>query len=244
MTPIGKQIYHLDSVDSTNNFAAKLINDQICQNGSVILADKQTAGKGQMGNVWESAPSMNLLCSFVWRPDNLSVLQQSEINWMICLSLHKLLLRFGIDASVKWPNDVYVGSRKIAGVLIENQIEGNRISWVIAGIGLNVNQCQFETPNATSMKLQIQTEIRIKTILNELTDILNGYLLNWNSVEPSLKAAYELLLYQKGEMANYIDTNGEFEGEIVGVQEDGRICLKVLDEIRYYSLKELQFCSK
>jgi biotin-(acetyl-CoA carboxylase) ligase len=94
------------------------------------------------------------------------------------------------------------------------------------------------------MKLQIQTEIRIKTILNELTDILNGYLLNWNSVESSLKAAYERLLYQKGEMAHYIDANGEFEGEIVGVQEDGRICLKVLDEIRYYSLKELQFCSK
>lgn len=244
MTPIGKQIYHLHSVDSTNNFAAKLINDQICQNGSVILADKQTAGKGQMGSVWESEISMNLLCSFVWRPDNLSVLDQSKINWMICLAIHKLLLRFGIDASIKWPNDVFVGNKKIAGVLIENQIEGNRLSWVIAGIGLNVNQCQFETPNATSMKLQIDAEIRIKTILNELTDILNGYLLHWDTTESTLKSNYEMLLFQKDEVALYADANGEFEGEIVGVQEDGRILLKVTNEMRSYSLKELQFCSK
>ena len=244
MTPIGKQIYHLDSVDSTNNFSAKLINDQICQNGSVILADKQTAGKGQMGSVWESDASMNLLCSYVWKPDNLSVLDQSKMNWMICLAIHKLLLRFGIDAAIKWPNDVFVGSRKIAGVLIENQIEGNRISWVIAGIGLNVNQCQFETPNATSIKLQIDAEIRIKTILNELTDILNGYLLHWDTMESTLKSSYEMLLYQKGEMALYADANGEFEGEIIGVEDDGRILFKVSNEIRRYSLKELQFCSK
>jgi BirA family biotin operon repressor/biotin-[acetyl-CoA-carboxylase] ligase len=163
---------------------------------------------------------------------------------MICLSLHKLLLRFGIDSSVKWPNDVYVGSRKVAGILIENQIEGNRISWVIAGIGLNVNQSQFETANATSIKLQLKTEIRIKTILNELTDILNGYLLHWNTIESSLKAEYELLMYQKGELALYSDVHGNFEGEILGVQDDGRILLKVQDEIRCYSLKELQFSSK
>ena len=244
MTPIGKQIYHLGSVDSTNNFAAKLINDQICQNGAVIMADVQTAGKGQMGNAWESAPAANLLCSFAWKPDNLSVTDQSKISWMLCLAIHKLLLRFGIDSSVKWPNDVYVGSQKIAGILIENQIEGNRISWVIAGIGLNVNQSQFETPNATSVKLQINTEIRIKTVLSELTDILNGYLLHWNSVETTLKSDYESLMYQKDVNASYSDVNGEFKGEIAGVHDDGRLLIQVQNELRSYSLKEIQFCSK
>ncbi len=244
MTPIGKEIYHLDSVDSTNNFAAKLINDQICQNGAVIMADIQTAGKGQMGNTWESAPAANLLCSFAWKPDNLSVTDQSKISWMLCLVIHKLLLRFGIDSSVKWPNDVYVGSQKIAGILIENQIEGNRISWVIAGIGLNVNQSQFETPNATSVKLQINTEIRIKTVLSELTDILNGYLLHWNSVETTLKSDYESLMYQKDVNASYTDVNGEFEGEIVGVLDDGRLLIQVQNELRSYSIKEIQFSSK
>lgn len=244
MTPIGKEIYHLDSVDSTNNFAAKLINDQICQNTAVILADRQTAGKGQMGNTWESAHAANLLCSFVWKPDNLSVTDQSKISWMISLSLHKLLLRLGIDSEIKWPNDIYVGSQKIAGILIENQLEGNQISWVIAGIGLNVNQRQFEIPNATSVQLLMGTTFRIKTILNELTDILNGYLRQWNSIQSSLKSDYESLLYQKGENALYADVDGEFEGEIIGVQDDGRLQINVRNEIRCYSLKEIQFCSK
>jgi BirA family biotin operon repressor/biotin-[acetyl-CoA-carboxylase] ligase len=244
MTPIGKEIYHLDSVDSTNNFAAKLINDQICQNAAVILADRQTAGKGQMGNTWESAHAANLLCSFVWKPDNLSVMDQTKISWMISLSLHKLLLRLGIDAKIKWPNDIYVGSHKIAGILIENQLEGNHISWVIAGIGLNVNQCQFETPNATSVQLLTGTTFRMKTILNELTDILNGYLRQWNTIESSLKSDYESMLYLKGENALYIDVDGEFEGEIIGVQDDGRLQISVSNEIRFYSLKEIQFCSK
>jgi BirA family biotin operon repressor/biotin-[acetyl-CoA-carboxylase] ligase len=244
MTPIGKELYHLDSVDSTNNFAAKLINDQICQNTAVILADEQSAGKGQMGNTWESAPAANLLCSFVWKPDNLSVTDQTKINWMISLSVHKLLLRLGIDSSIKWPNDIYVGSQKIAGILIENQLEGNNISWVIAGIGLNINQSQFETPNATSVQLLTGTTFRIKTILNELTDIINGYLRQWNSFEFSLKKDYESLLYLKDKSAVYADVSGEFKGEIMGVQDDGRLQIKVLNEIRMYSLKEIQFCSK
>lgn len=244
MTTIGKELYHLDSVDSTNNFAAKLINDQICQNGAVIMADVQTTGKGQMGNTWESAHAANLLCSFVWKPDNLSVTDQSKISWMICLTIHKLLLRLGIDASIKWPNDIYVGSQKIAGILLENQLEGNHISWVIAGIGINVNQCQFETLNATSVQLVTGKTFRIKTILNELTDILNGYLRHWNSMELSLKSDYESLLYQKGETALYTDVNGQFEGEVIGVQDDGRLQILVINEMRFYSLKEIQFCSK
>lgn len=244
MTTIGKVLYHLDSVDSTNNFAAKLINDQICQNAAVILADEQSAGKGQMGNTWESVHAANLLCSFVWKPDNLSVTDQTKISWMISLSVHKLLLRLGVDASIKWPNDIYVGTQKIAGILIENQLEGNHISWVIAGIGLNVNQCQFETPNATSVQLHTGTTFRIKTILNELTDILNGYLRQWNSVESSLKSDYESLLYLKGENAVYTDVHGEFVGEILGVLDDGRLQINVRNEIRCYALKEIQFCSK
>ncbi len=244
MTTIGKEIYRLDCVDSTNNFAAKLINDHICQNGAVILADAQTAGKGQMGNTWESAHSCNLLCSIVWKPDNLSVSEQSKISWMICLALHKLLLRFGIDSSIKWPNDIFVGTQKIAGILIENQLEGKHISWVIAGIGLNVNQLQFESPNATSVGLQLGTSIQVKTVLNELIAILNGYLQQWGRLESTLKSTFEALLYLKDELAFYKDSAGEFEGKIIGIQEDGRLIIEVNEENKSYALKELQFLSK
>jgi biotin-(acetyl-CoA carboxylase) ligase len=88
------------------------------------------------------------------------------------------------------------------------------------------------------------TSFRIKTILNELTDIINGYLCQWNTIESSLKSDYESLLYQKGQRAVYADVDGEFEGEILGVQEDGRLQIKVLNDVRIYSLKEIQFCSK
>ena len=241
MTTIGNQLYHLDSVDSTNNFTAKLINDQICQNGAVILADEQTAGKGQMGNTWESERGSNLLCSIAWRPDNLSVNDQSKLSWLVALILHKLLLRFGINAEIKWPNDIYVQNQKIAGILIENQIEGKNISWVIVGIGLNVNQQVFENVHATSMKNILGPTFTIKTVLSELTDLFNGYLNQWDVLQDTFKSEFEANLYQKNIKAIYSDKSGKFEGELMGVQDDGRIVIRVGEENRIYDLKEVQF---
>ena len=242
MTTIGKQMYHLDCVDSTNNFTAKLINDQICQNGAVILADEQTAGKGQMGNTWESERGSNLLCSIAWQPDNLSVNEQSKISWMVCLVLHKLLLRFGIEAEIKWPNDIYVQNQKMAGILIENQLEGKRISWVIAGIGLNVNQQSFHQANATSMKNVLDVNLQVKTVLKELMDLFNGYIHQWDVVQPTLKSELESILFQKNIRSFYRDKEGKFEGEILGVQDDGRLIIQVGKEQRVYAMKEVQFC--
>lgn len=242
MTTIGNQLYHLDSVDSTNNFTAKIINDQICQNGAVILADEQTAGKGQMGNTWESERGSNLLCSIAWRPDNLSVNDQSKLSWLVALILHKLLLRFGINAEIKWPNDIYVQNQKIAGILIENQIEGKNISWVIVGIGLNVNQQVFENAHATSMKNILGPTFTIKTVLSELTDLFNGYLNQWDVLQDTFKSEFEANLYQKNIKAIYSDKSGKFEGELMGVQDDGRIVIRVGEENRIYDLKEVQFC--
>lgn len=241
MTTIGNQLYHLDSVDSTNNFTAKLINDQICQNGAVILADEQTAGKGQMGNTWESERGSNLLCSIAWRPDNLSVNDQSKLSWLVALILHKLMLRFGINAEIKWPNDIYVQKQKIAGILIENQIEGKNISWVIVGIGLNVNQQVFQNVHATSMKNILGPTFTVKTVLSELIDLFNGYLNQWNTIQDGLKSEFEANLYQKNTRAIYRDKSGKFEGELMGVQDDGRIVIRVGEENRIYDLKELQF---
>lgn len=242
MTTIGNQLYHLDSVDSTNNFTAKIINDQICQNGAVILADEQTAGKGQMGNTWESERGSNLLCSIAWRPDNLSVNDQSKLSWLVALILHKLLLRFGINAEIKWPNDIYVQKQKIAGILIENQIEGKNISWVIVGIGLNVNQQVFQNANATSMKNILGTTLKVKTVLSELTDLFNGYLNQWDVLQDTFKSEFEANLYQKNIKAIYSDKSGKFEGKLMGVQDDGRIVIRVGEENRIYDLKEVQFC--
>lgn len=242
MTTFGKEMYHLNCVDSTNNFAANLISDHICQSGAVIMADVQTAGKGQMGNTWESAASSNLLCSFVWKPDNLSVEDQFKLSWMTSLAIHKLLMRFGINAQIKWPNDIYVGKQKIAGMLIENQLEGSRISWVIAGIGLNVNQQEFASTNAVSMYHFLGVNIQLKTVLSELLDLMNGFVQNWENLHENWKNEVEENLYLKGIPANYKDKNGMFVGTIHGITNDGKLELLVEDDIRTYSLKEIEFC--
>lgn len=242
MTTFGKEMYHLNCVDSTNNFAANLISDHICQSGAVIMADVQTSGKGQMGNTWESAASKNLLCSLVWKPDNLSVEEQFKLSWMTSLAVHKLLMRFGINAQIKWPNDIFVENHKIAGILIENQLEGNRISWVIAGIGLNVNQEEFASKNAVSMKHLLGMDLQLKTVLSELMDLMNGYIQNWGSFHEKWKNEVEDNLYQKDIPANYKDKNGMFVGTIRGITNDGKLALEVEDEMRNYRLKEIEFC--
>jgi BirA family biotin operon repressor/biotin-[acetyl-CoA-carboxylase] ligase len=112
----GKEIIHLSDIDSTNNFAAKLLSQNLCQNGAVIMADVQTQGKGQRGNIWLSESGKNLLCSFVFKPDNLSVENQRALTWVTSLSLLQTLRKFNIEAQIKWPNDLLVGGKKIAGI--------------------------------------------------------------------------------------------------------------------------------
>jgi BirA family biotin operon repressor/biotin-[acetyl-CoA-carboxylase] ligase len=158
------------------------------------------------------------------------------------LVLHKLLLRFGIEAEIKWPNDIYVQNQKMAGILIENQLEGKRISWVIAGIGLNVNQQSFHQANATSMKNVLDVNLQVKTVLKELMDLFNGYIHQWDVVQPTLKSELESILFQKNIRSIYRDKEGEFEGEILGVQDDGRLIIQVGKEQRVYAMKEVQFC--
>ena len=93
----GKEIIHLSDAHSTNNFAAKLFSDKLCQNGSVIMSDYQTNGKGQRGSIWQSEKDKNLLCTFVYQPDNLSVENQAKINWATSLSVCGTLRKFGVE---------------------------------------------------------------------------------------------------------------------------------------------------
>ena len=100
MKVFGKEIIRLSSVDSTNNFAATLISDQLCQNGTAIMADSQSYGKGQRGNSWHSEPGKNLLLSLIYKPDKLSVFKQQEINWLtsICINIEKISYVFGCSS--------------------------------------------------------------------------------------------------------------------------------------------------
>ena len=148
---IGQKIIHLESVDSTNNYVANLIKRSEITHGTVIMADEQFAGKGQRGAEWYVKPGENLTFSFFLENVNLSVSQQFYLTQVVSLSLVDVLTTLKLTAQIKWPNDIYIKDRKIAGVLIQNQVSNGMVNTAIIGIGLNVNQQSFEGFSATSL---------------------------------------------------------------------------------------------
>ena len=209
------------------------------------MADVQTQGKGQRGNVWLSESGKNLLSSFVFKPDNLSVENQIALTWATSLSLLETLRKFNIEALIKWPNDVFIGGKKIAGILIENQLQGTRISCSIIGIGLNLNQTLFEDLNATSLQLETEQTVQPRTFLNLLAHEMNEqFLLIYSSNFEILKTEYENNLFQMNELKSYEDEFGVFVGKIIGTTEEGKILIEKSNAIQSYGLKEVAFLRK
>jgi BirA family biotin operon repressor/biotin-[acetyl-CoA-carboxylase] ligase len=238
----GKEFIHLSDVDSTNNFAAKLLSENLCQNGAVIMADIQTQGKGQRGNTWQSEQGKNILSSFVFFSDNLAVSNQSTLTWATSLALSETLRNFNIEAQIKWPNDIFVEGKKIAGILIENQLTGSQIQRSIIGIGLNVNQTEFENLHATSVFLETGIFNEPRVILNNLMKTMSEKiaLINEKKYE-NLKHNYETKLFQMNQPAIYEDESGKFQGVIKGVSGEGKLIIEKENSIVFYGLKEVVF---
>ena len=170
-------IIWLDRVKSTNDEARRHISE--IDNLSVVSALEQTKGRGQRGNRWSSQPGENLTFSLIVKDFRIKANEQSAISQATALSLTKLLGRHGIEARIKWPNDIYAGDNKICGILIENSLKGMEIDWSIIGIGLNVNQTSFpeDLPNPTSMRLCTgnSNPYNTREILEEFMGIFTGY---------------------------------------------------------------------
>ncbi|MDE6007422.1 MAG: biotin--[acetyl-CoA-carboxylase] ligase [Muribaculaceae bacterium] len=141
----------LEEVDSTNSYVSRHSGE--LSDGTMVVAMTQTAGRGQRGNSWESAPGENLTATLFHRPTGIEPRRQFAISEAVALAVADYLRDEGIPATVKWPNDIYVGDRKISGILIEHSVTSQAIEHSRIGIGLNVNQEQFESdaPNPVSM---------------------------------------------------------------------------------------------
>jgi len=161
---------------------------------------------------------------------------------LISVTLNKVMTKFGLESKIKWPNDLLIGNEKIAGVLIENQIKGDKIASSIVGIGLNVNQADFEGFKATSLFLQtgskLPTNEVLMTFVNELQKI-------WKVLElksySELKALYFKHLYGYRQLMKFEDVEGVFIGIIEGVSEEGLLQLYRNGEHKNYDLKEVKF---
>ena len=240
----------LDTVDSTNCYARDEADELWREAGcgarmAVVAARMQTAGRGQRGNVWLSQGGRNLLLSILLRPgDRLLVKEQFCLSQTVAVALHRTMSCYGIETLLKWPNDIYVGNRKLAGVLVELDFSGQYIEQAIIGIGLNVNQEQFPHMERipVSMKMLIGKELAtddvLTVLIDEFKELYDELLFGNRDVFVS---RYERLLLGYGERRLYKDSNGEFYAVIEGVDPSGQLLLRHDDgALLRYRFKEVE----
>jgi BirA family biotin operon repressor/biotin-[acetyl-CoA-carboxylase] ligase len=240
--PVGSKVIQLSSVDSTNNYAAMLVSNDNAVHGTVILSDEQTAGRGQRGANWQSQSGSNLLMSIILKHDNLSVDRQFSLTQVASLSVVDLLRKIGLLAHIKWPNDIYVGDRKICGMLIENNLSGTVIRSSIIGIGLNVNQSYFDLTTATSIKLEKGQSYPLQEILFSFIGSFNlFYDQLMSSRLQDIEDLYKRNLLGYEQKRIFEDERGEFLGMIRGVDPNGKLRMEVNGVEQTYDLKQLRF---
>lgn len=239
-------VFWSEEVESTNNEALRHSEDT--DEMSVWAASYQTAGRGQRGNVWTSSRGENLTFSIMVKSGcgtipPIHARQQFSISQAVTLGLTDFLSSRGIDATIKWPNDIWVGERKICGILVENKICGDMICRSIIGIGLNVNQKEFpeDLPNPTSMTLLTGRRYDLKAELEDMIPFIVSYLRE----EESLNDEYESRLFRRGVISEYSDnTSGghRFKGTIRGVSPIGLLQIETEEgELKEFAFKEISF---
>jgi len=274
-----------EELDSTNEEARRRISE--LDNLSVLSVERQTSGRGQRGNRWISAAGENLTFSIILKfrtgdaasaesagdsavLPQLKAKDQFVLSEISSLALVRLLENHGIRASVKWPNDIYIGSCKVCGMLIENSLLGSSVSSSIIGIGLNVNQRNFDVslPNPTSMLLEdMKKEFDLPALLDEFMNIFVNFIDRFMDDRQDsfdvLRENYLSHLWRLNEPARFIDytvlpsghsdkpvvtgitdiAGKEFTGIIRGLSPVGHLLVEDLDAIalREFSFKEIGY---
>jgi BirA family biotin operon repressor/biotin-[acetyl-CoA-carboxylase] ligase len=235
----------LTSCHSTNETASALLAEGHLPQGSVIITDHQTKGKGQRGNSWESEPGKNLTCSIILKPRFLPVQKQFELTVVTSLAVVSTLEELGLPlGQVKWPNDIYYGDAKIAGILIENTVRANQLEHAVVGIGLNVNQVNFEVRRATSIRLQLQFEQSVTHVFDLLyRHLAEHYDLLRSKETKKLRKQYISKLRDYGVVRSFRNLKNDqtLEAKITGVNDLGQLLLSTASEDLSFNFKEVSF---
>ena len=250
------RIIHLVETTSTNQFLKENASHlSSCQEKTftasseesitVVVADYQTAGKGQGTNTWESEKGKNLLFSILVHPTTLPIERQYILSEAAALSYKEVLDAYTEDVSVKWPNDIYWQDRKVSGTLIETSLSKGVFKDFIIGTGINVNQKEFrsDAPNPVSLCQITGREIPLEEVQDRVVEKFEEY------YQMVIEGAYETIskryheaLYRKEGLFPYRDRNGEFTASIDHVKDNGHLVLKDTDgNAREYAFKEVQF---
>lgn len=222
-------IYRIEETTSTNDEA----RDPKYRHGDIVWAERQTAGRGQRGHTWSSPEGENLTFTAVLEPRFLPVGEQFLLSEAVALALTDTFAAFGIDARIKWTNDIYVGDRKAVGILIEHNYSGTTLARSIVGIGINVNQREFDPalPNPVSMALAADRTFDRREVLETFCGRLTArYTQLERGDREALQAEYRERMYRLGERHAYRLADGTLvEGVVEGVRPAGELVLRHAD---------------
>ncbi len=240
-----KDLIWLETVSSTNTYL--LDNLKNLPSGTVVLARNQEFGRGQSGAAhgWHSTSGNNLLCSALFKPKNLSVNNSFKATQAVALAVFDLVNTFfGSNVAIKWPNDVYLNGKKVAGILIESTIFEQRIPTLIIGVGINVNEPSFpeHLPNATSFSIEAKKNFRLTEIVPAFLNILDKYLLLLDERRfAEIESQYLKQMFGLNKQVKFSAAEKSFVGIIKGLKADGRLLIEVEGETKTFGNKQIVF---
>jgi len=241
---LGKDIHFLTDCHSTNDIALEAVRKKKVQEGSIFITNHQTQGKGQRGNSWEAKPGENLTFSLVLEPKFLDLSEQFYLNIAVSNAIRRCFQEYVPELQVKWPNDLVVeGFGKLGGILIENLVSTSGWEFAVVGIGLNINQREFASPQATSLAQVTGSQFPLEELVKLLVVHLEqAYISLKKGKIRLLKQEYLQHLYLADQWALYRVGEQELEGKIVGLAESGNLLVQLPSgKQQSFGIKEIAF---
>jgi len=241
---LGKDIHFLPDCHSTNDMALQALRQKEATEGSIFITNHQTRGKGQRGNSWETKPGENLTFSLVLQPKFLDLSEQFLLNMAISNAIRRCFQEYVPGLLVKWPNDLVIpGHGKIGGILIENLVGSKGWEYAVVGIGININQIQFASPQATSLSLVTGNTYPLEELFKLLiVHLEQAYIALKKGKNALLIQEYVQHLYLIEKWAVFKVGEQELEGKITGLTEVGNLLLELPSgRQQSFGIKEISF---
>ncbi|HOU97944.1 MAG TPA: biotin--[acetyl-CoA-carboxylase] ligase [Bacteroidales bacterium] len=237
-------IFKMDKAASSNNEAMLLAKQKEIPEGTIVWVLNQTKGRGQGNKKWHSNPNENLTFSVLLKPSFLPMEKQFVLSKMVAVAVAKVVSCFCSDTFIKWPNDIYVKNNKIAGILIENSIQGQKMYHSVIGIGININQENFpsDVPNPTSLCVETGQKYRLEPLIRLFQQsILDEYEKLKKNHYQQIESYYDNLLYKKNQTVRIRHKNKEISAFVLKVDTSGFIHLLIENKEVLYAVGEIEF---
>jgi BirA family biotin operon repressor/biotin-[acetyl-CoA-carboxylase] ligase len=243
----GRNRIHMTKVDSTNTELKRRLIDETLPEGTTVTCDEQEQGRGYSGHVWHSEPGLNVMMSILLKPTFLQARFQFYLNQVVTLGLYGVLSQYlnGDKLRIKWPNDLMYKDKKICGILIENNVQGNYIQNSIVGVGININERGWKKkglPCAISMRQILKHEINTEEIISRACTYIEAqYLMLKSGKMEQLQEAYMNQLYRVEEKHHYLIQGNKRKAKIVGLNPEGKLVLESKQGFVVCDFKEIAY---